>query len=99
MSSTKEIPATVADRSWRRGLYLLTAALTCPCHLPIYLLILGGTSVGAALQDNLGLALLGITVIFVLTLVQGLRRPGGRGSQWKDRPLSSGGSEGPDPQS
>jgi|GEM_PF-1667723 len=84
MSSTKEVPGTVADRSWRRGLYLLTAALTCPCHLPIYLLILGGTSVGAALQDNIGLALLGLTVIFILALTRGLRRPGQGKIQSKD---------------
>lgn len=99
MATPVEPLAPHGHRPKRQWFYLLTAALTCPCHLPIYLLILGGTSVGAALQDNLGLAFLGITVIFVLTLVQGLRRPGGRGSQWKDRPLSSGGSEGPDRQS
>ena len=96
MASTKEIPAAVGHRSWRQRFYLLTAALTCPCHLPIYLLILGGTSLGAALKDNIGLAFLGITVIFVLTLVQGLRRPGGGGSQLKDRPLPSSRSDGPD---
>jgi mercuric ion transport protein len=95
MSSTKEIPGTVADRSWRRGLYLLTAALTCPCHLPIYLLILGGTSVGAALQDNAALAFLGLTVIFILALGRGLRRPLGDGSRDKDVALPRAGGRDP----
>lgn len=83
-------------RPLRRRFYLVTAALTCPCHLPIYLLILGGTSVGMALQENLGLAFLGITLIFVLALVQGLRAPGRRPAQSRDRSVSSGGSNGPD---
>ncbi len=86
MASTKEIPAAVGHRSWRQRFYLLTAALTCPCHVPIYLLILGGTSVGAALKDNIGLAFLGLTAIFVLTLVHGLRRSGGGRTDSKDRP-------------
>lgn len=96
MTSTKEILTPDERRPWRQRFYLLTAALTCPCHLPIYLLILGGTSVGAALKDNIGLAFLGLTAIFVLTLVHGLRRSGGGRTDSKDRPLPSSRSDGPD---
>lgn len=78
MTSTKEIPAAVGHRSWRQRFYLLTAALTCPCHLPIFVLIFGGTSMGAVLQHNIGWALLGLTAVFVFALAQGLRTPGGR---------------------
>lgn len=96
MVSRKGILMAPGGQPLRRWFYLVTAALTCPCHLPIYLLILGGTSVGAALQENLGLAILGITLIFVLALIQGLRAPGGRPAQARDRSVSSGGSNGPD---
>jgi mercuric ion transport protein len=75
---------------------LVTAALTCPCHLPIYLLVLGGTSVGVVLQGNLGLAFLGTTTIFLFTLYQGLRRSSGGGTQSEDRALSSKELENPD---
>jgi len=43
------------------------AVLTCPCHLPILLLLLSGTAAGAFLSDNLGLAALVLLPIFVLS--------------------------------
>ena len=73
MAQMEEMPPSPEPGDWRQWFYLLTAALTCPCHLPIYLLILGGTSVGAVLQGNRELAFLTLTATFVLTLLQGLR--------------------------
>ncbi|MFQ5851897.1 MAG: mercury resistance protein [Candidatus Binatia bacterium] len=52
---------------------LAIAALTCPCHVPIYLLILGGTAFGVFLRDNVLLLILGLTVIFLPTLFRGLK--------------------------
>ena len=49
------------------------ATLTCPCHVPIFLAVLGGTAAGAFLSDNLLLFILGLTAIFLLTLFRGLK--------------------------
>jgi mercuric ion transport protein len=58
----------------RRGYFhLAIAAITCPCHVPIYLAIFGGTAVGALLQENLLLFILALTGIFVVTLRRGLQ--------------------------
>lgn len=58
----------------RKGyLHLTVAAITCPCHVPIYLVISGGTALGAFLNENLLLLVLWLTVIFLLTLSKGLR--------------------------
>ena len=58
----------------RRGyLHLAIAALTCPCHVPIYLAIFGGTALGALLRENLLLFILGLTGVFLITLRRGLK--------------------------
>ena len=60
--------------SKQRGrLHLVIAAITCPCHVPIYLAILGGTALGAFLQENLLLFILGLSGIFFITLPKGIR--------------------------
>jgi mercuric ion transport protein len=41
------------------------AVLTCPCHLPILLVVLGGTALGAVVSEHLGLAVIALTVLFV----------------------------------
>lgn len=61
------------DPKQKGYLHLVIAAVTCPCHIPIYLAILGGTAVGALLQENLLLFILALTVIFLLALRNGLR--------------------------
>jgi mercuric ion transport protein len=57
----------------KRYLYFSVAALTCPCHVPIYLAIFGGTALGAFLSENLLLFILGLTGVFLVTLSRGLR--------------------------
>jgi mercuric ion transport protein len=58
----------------RKGyINLAIAALTCPCHVPIYLAVLGGTAFGVFMKDNIILLILGLTAIFLLTLTRGLR--------------------------
>lgn len=57
-----------------KGYFHLTlAAITCPCHVPIYLVIFGGTALGAFLSENLLLFILGLTLVFFLTLSKGLK--------------------------
>lgn len=62
-------------------LHLVIAALTCPCHVPIYLAILSGTALGGLLQENLLLFILSLTGIFLVTLLRGLRLLKGRGGR------------------
>ena len=57
----------------KRNLYFALAALTCPCHVPIYLAIFGGTALGAFLSENLLLFILGLTGVFLVTLSRGLK--------------------------
>ena len=58
----------------RKGyINLAIAAFTCPCHVPILLVILGGTAFGIVLRDNILLIILGLTPIFLLTLFRGLK--------------------------
>lgn len=43
------------------------AFLTCPCHLPILLLVLSGTAAGGYLSQNLGIAFLLLLPVFLLS--------------------------------
>ncbi len=65
---------THAASANRKGYFHLTmAAITCPCHVLIYLAIFGGTALGAFLRENLLLFILGLTGIFLITLLKGLK--------------------------
>lgn len=50
-----------------RYLVLAIAVLTCPCHLPIWIALLGSTAVGALLTRHTGVAALAFTVLFVVS--------------------------------
>ncbi len=52
---------------------LVIAGLTCPCHVPIIIAVLGGTAFGAFLRNNIILLILTLTTIFVFTLFKGLK--------------------------
>ncbi|MBI4562566.1 MAG: mercury resistance protein [Candidatus Rokubacteria bacterium] len=57
-----------------KGYLLLGLAfVTCPCHLPLLLAILAGTGLAGALSQYFGFAFLALTVVFVVSLVWGLR--------------------------
>ena len=58
----------------RRGLWLLAAALTCPCHLPIYALLLSGSALGALLADHMLVSAAVMGAIFTFSLMVFLRR-------------------------
>ena len=58
----------------RGYLLLITAAVTCPCHLPILLALTAGTALGSALSRHLWLAGLLLTICFVGALYFGLKR-------------------------
>lgn len=55
-------------------LLLITAAFTCPCHLPILLALTAGTTIGSTLSSHLWLTGLLLTLYFVVALALGLKR-------------------------
>ncbi len=48
-----------------RYLMAAIAIVTCPCHLPILLVVLSGTALGALVSEHQGLAAIGLTVLFL----------------------------------
>lgn len=49
------------------------ALLTCPCHLPILLLLLSGTAAGAFMTEYFGAALALLVVLFLLSVTAAMR--------------------------
>ncbi|MBI2880435.1 MAG: mercury resistance protein [Candidatus Tectomicrobia bacterium] len=68
------------ERPLVRKVLLGAAFLLCPCHLPIYLALLGGTAAGALLAENPWTAAAAMTAAFIGALVPGLR--------WSKRKMS-----------
>ena len=68
-------PTAKPDARQRIGAYLFTALalVSCPCHLPILLALLAGTTAGATLSRHWGLAALALTALFVLSAARALR--------------------------
>ncbi len=70
--------------SFKRAASFVIAGLTCPCHLPIYLALLGGTALGGVIRENTGLVVLGLTGAFLASLLYavaaGKRRSEQRGA-------------------
>ncbi len=75
-------PAAGDSKRGLAGKILLgTAALACPCHIPIYLVLFGGTALGGYLSENMGLAIAGLSAYFFFALLVGLRMVKARGAQ------------------
>lgn len=49
------------------------ALLTCPCHLPILLLLLSGTAAGAFVTEYFGAALALLVVLFLFSVTAAMR--------------------------
>lgn len=79
--------ANVKAQKWKGYLLLATAAITCPCHIPLVLAILGGTALAAFLKENLALAVLGLTFYFLFALIVGLKLIGQRKEASRSRRL------------
>ncbi len=61
------------SRSLKGYLLLSTAALTCPCHLPILIALTAGTALGSFLSGHLWLIGLLLTLYFAIALYLGLK--------------------------
>lgn len=66
-------PGQTSPRSLKGYLLLGLAAVTCPCHLPILLVVLAGTGLAGALSQHFGLIFLVLSAVFVGSLFLGLR--------------------------
>jgi mercuric ion transport protein len=67
------MPCSPHSSRWRAWLWDAFAALTCPCHLPIVLLALSGTTAGALVSQHVGIAVFVLVALFVLFLTRALR--------------------------
>ncbi|MBI1196195.1 MAG: mercury resistance protein [Gammaproteobacteria bacterium] len=56
------------------------AVLTCPCHIPLYALLLSGTAAGSFVNPGNPWAWLLFAVVFLLSLATALRLSQDRGS-------------------
>ncbi len=66
-------PRAELSRNRRGYVYVLLAVVTCPCHLPIFAVLLSGSAVGAFLSDHFGTALTIFSVLFIFSLAAALR--------------------------
>ncbi|MEE9596716.1 MAG: broad-spectrum mercury transporter MerE [Acidiferrobacterales bacterium] len=67
-------PDTEESSRHRRGyVYALLAVVTCPCHLPIFALLLSGSAMGVFLSDHFGTALIIFSLLFVFSLAAAVR--------------------------
>ena len=51
----------------------LIAVITCPCHLPILLLLLSGTAAGAFVTEYFAVALALLGVLFLFSVTAAMR--------------------------
>jgi mercuric ion transport protein len=65
-NATKPVSAVRGTMTYVMG---ALALLTCPCHLPILLLLLSGTAAGSFLSQNLGIAFLLLLPVFLLSAI------------------------------
>lgn len=56
-----------------RYLMAAVALVTCPCHLLILVAVLGGTALGAALTEHMGIALAILGVLFIASAWSAVR--------------------------
>jgi mercuric ion transport protein len=70
---TEPSPVAVSRRGWTSLLSLGIAALACPCHVPLALILFAGTTLGAWLSQHRGVATLVMLGMFVVSLLYGLR--------------------------
>ena len=67
MSTTEQTEKSLGRRL-RTGLFALLAIISCPCHIPILLVVLSGTSLGLLLASHTALALMLFSVVFIASL-------------------------------
>ena len=70
----KEERADRPDKRQMTGYFTgLFALLTCPCHIPIYIMLLSGTAAGTLLAENRSVALGLFSMLFLLFVFSTMR--------------------------
>lgn len=78
-------PKTVTDvRNVATYLTGLIAVVSCPCHLPILLLLLSGTAAGAYLEANTAMAVTWLLPVFLVSAYATWRLLGGKTNPRRD---------------
>jgi mercuric ion transport protein len=67
----------------KKFLSLGLAALTCPCHAPLLVVLLAGTALGGWLSQHLFFVFLAMTGVFILSLLYGFGSLSGRSTARK----------------
>jgi mercuric ion transport protein len=65
--------STGSSRTWRAYAWGVLAVLTCPCHLPLLVIVLAGTTAGAFIGEHWVIAALALTALFILFLTRAIR--------------------------
>ncbi|MFQ5895494.1 MAG: mercury resistance protein [Nitrospinota bacterium] len=80
MTKTVKPERTIAASSSKAGgrtlggyFLLATGILACPCHLPLLLIFLGGTVLGAFLRENLLILVPALFIYFFVAIIWGLK--------------------------
>ncbi|MPW23622.1 broad-spectrum mercury transporter MerE [Paraburkholderia sp. CNPSo 3157] len=71
--SNSSSPGVTHDSRWRAYVWGALAALTCPCHLPVLLVVLSGTAAGAFVNAHWGVAALALLALFFVFLTRALQ--------------------------
>lgn len=71
--TTPEPLRSVPPRSLKGYVFLGLAFVTCPCHLPLLLVVLAGTGLAGSLSQHFGVIFLVLTVVFIASLALGLK--------------------------
>jgi len=78
--TTNTVDRTSATRGVMFYFTAFLTVLTCPCHLPILLLLLSGTAAGAFLQENTAVAVGLLLPVFLLSFFAAWRLLGTNGN-------------------
>jgi mercuric ion transport protein len=62
-----------AHKPLSTSLWAALAVLSCPCHLPVVMAVLAGTTAGAFIRDHWIVAALALTGLFVLSATRVMR--------------------------
>jgi mercuric ion transport protein len=71
-NQTEPSPVASSRRGWKSLLSLGIAALACPCHLPLALILFAGTTLGAWMSQHSVVVTLVMLGVFVISLLYGV---------------------------
>lgn len=83
-SSSQQVGAdaacAVSTRRRRGILWGVLAVITCPCHLPVFAVLLSGTALGVLIQEHFAVTLVLLLLLFLLSVRAAMRALSSAGS-------------------